>query len=576
MNRHRVKLSLLAVGAAGIAVLAYACHDAGKPAGPPVQETAINVVNPGLIKLFYECGNVFRVRNSNQEPAGVQYRVGTGALVPLDLPAPAVGAAFNDRYFTTATKGTVTLFYGSQQIGKVTNGSKSCAAPYLRGSWSALTPWPIVAVHTTLLPDGNVLSWSRGADTVPPVIWNPQNGTFISLPIGIDIFCAGHALLADGRLLVSGGHITQDHGLKSAVIFDYTTNTWSLANPMRDGRWYPSNTALPNGEMLTISGGQQDGNLNLIPEVYDASGNWRELTDVPVPLHYYPFMFVAPDGRVFQAGPDQTTGWLDPSGTGTWTPGPTSAFGLRAYGSAVMYEPGKIVMFGGGGPPTATVEVIDLNGSATWRTTAPMPTPRRQNTATILPDGKVLVTGGTRGAGFNNAVGAQKATLLWNPVTEGWTTLANIAVNRLYHSTALLLPDGRVLSAGSGQPPATGEPDQYNAQTFSPPYLFKPQGGAALRPVITGAPSSIGYGQQFQVDSPNASETVAVALIRLGSVTHSFDENQRFMRLASVVNTGFLTVTAPANANLAPPGHYLLFLVNANGVPSVGTIIQVL
>jgi hypothetical protein len=186
------------------------------------------------------------------------------------------------------------------------------------------------------------------------------------------------------------------------------------------------------------------------------------------------------------------------------------------------------------------------------------------------------VTGGTRGAGFNNAVGAQKATLLWNPVTEGWTTLANIAVNRLYHSTALLLPDGRVLSAGSGQPPATGEPDQYNAQTFSPPYLFKPQGGAALRPVITGAPSSIGYGQQFQVDSPNASETVAVALIRLGSVTHSFDENQRFMRLASVVNTGFLTVTAPANANLAPPGHYLLFLVNANGVPSVGTIIQVL
>jgi hypothetical protein len=436
--------------------------------------------------------------------------------------------------------------------------------------------WPVVAIHSHLLPDGRVLTWGHSGD---PTVWDPATGKFQNAPQPIDIFCGGHSLLADGRLLVTGGNITNDHGLPNANLFDFRTGQWTQGPQMARGRWYPTNTALPNGEMLVTSGEDENGDLNPIPEVWQLDGTWRELTTASRIQQYYPWMFVAPDGRVFQAGPEALSNWLDPSGTGRWRTGPRHVAGNinRGYGTAAMYEVGKILVAGGGmSPPVASAEVIDLNQpSPAWRTTSSMTHARHHATGTVLPDGTVLVTGGTSTPGLNDPVGAVMEPELWDPATGRWTELAPMAGKRLYHSTALLLPDARVFVAGGGQPAAAGETDRFDAQFFSPPYLFKADGSAAERPRIDDAPTDVAHGETFVVATPTPAAVAQVTLIRLGSVTHTFDQSQRFAKLPFADGPNGLKVTAPANANLAPPGHYMLFLVGTNGAPSVARILHV-
>jgi hypothetical protein len=194
---------------------------------------------------------------------------------------------------------------------------------------------------------------------------------------------------------------------------------------------------------------------------------------------------------------------------------------------------------------------------------------RRHLNATILPTGQVLVTGGTSGTGFTDEASAVFASELWDPDTGRWTTLASNSVIRVYHSTALLLPDGRVLVTGSGD--AFGNANHYDAEIFSPPYLFK-----GTRPTISSvAATTLGYGQSFFVGTATPTVITRVTLIRLGSVTHAFDSNQRFNELTFVRTTGGLTVTTPASRNLAPPGHYMMFILNGNGVPSKARIIRI-
>jgi hypothetical protein len=193
---------------------------------------------------------------------------------------------------------------------------------------------------------------------------------------------------------------------------------------------------------------------------------------------------------------------------------------------------------------------------------------RRQFNATLLPDGKVLATGGTSTDGFSDRAGAVRLAEVWDPVTENWSLLATGRVTRVYHSTTLLLPDGRVLHAGSGDGP--GLPRELSAEIFSPPYLFR-----GPRPTITDSPSAVGYGQQFFLASPNAGQTVRVTLVRLGSVTHAFDQSQRFIELDFRKTAGGVTVTGPGSNTVAPPGPYLIFILNGDGVPSVGSIMRV-
>jgi hypothetical protein len=286
------------------------------------------------------------------------------------------------------------------------------------------------------------------------------------------------------------------------------------------------------------------------------------MTGAVLKLPYYPRMFVAPDGRLFYAGPQRQSRWMNTSGTGSWSTGPSSSFGSRTYGPAVILD-GRVFIFGGGDPPTATVETIDLNvSSPSWRYVASMSTARRQHNATILPDGRVLVTGGSRGSGFDNDNSPVHQAEVYDPALNRWTRLASNTVYRGYHSTAVLLPDGRVLSAGGR--------NERTAEVYSPPYLYK-----GARPSVSSAPGTVAPGTTFTVSTPDAGRITRVSLIALASVTHAFDQNQRLVTLGFTRGTGSLTVTAPRNNNVAPPGYYQLFLVNDAGVPSVGRMVRI-
>ncbi len=438
--------------------------------------------------------------------------------------------------------------------------------PSVVGQWSPLKTWPVPAVHAHLLPTGKVMFFSEfEAGDDGPYLWEPGADQLQQLsPPGFNIFCGGHSFLADGRLLIAGGHLDVDRGLPDAIIFDPFSQRWTRLPDMARGRWYPTNTTLPNGEVLVAAGATEDQVMNTIPEIWSPEkGSWRALTGASRSLPYYPWNFVAPDGRVFMAGPEAPTRWLDTSGSGAWITGPRTRHGAkRGYGSAVMYDAGKIFIVGGNDPPTNSAEVIDLNQSSpTWRMVPPMSFGRRQHNATLLPDGSVLVTGGHSGQGLDDASKLRKEVELWNPRTEAWTQLAPMSAYRGYHSVAVLLPDGRVLSAGGRR--------VNTMQVFSPPYLFK-----GNRPVILSTPDHLSHGQTFTVSTAQPDTIAQVTLIRLASVTHAFDENQRFLRMDFRAGPGSLTVTAPANTRVAPPGHYMMFLVDGRGVPSVARIVQ--
>jgi hypothetical protein len=238
-----------------------------------------------------------------------------------------------------------------------------------------------------------------------------------------------------------------------------------------------------------------------------------------------------------------------------------------------MYQQDKIMKSGRGrdpdlpgAPSVNTTYVLDMTApSPAWRQTASMNYARTEHNLTLLPDGTVIAIGG----GVNSDVFDPNAPVLtpelWNPITESWSLMAPHSQPRIYHSTALLLPDGRVLSAGGGR----YGPSYLDAQIYSPPYLFK-----SPRPVIISAPTTIAYGDPFIVETEEPGNIAAVTLVGLGAVTHAFDQNQRFVSLEFGLHVTGPRAFAPANANLAPPGHYMLFLIDDNGVPSVARIVR--
>jgi galactose oxidase len=453
----------------------------------------------------------------------------------------------------------------------------AATAAATQGRWGAKFSTPVVAVDMHLLPNRHVLLWGDRGDAQ---LWNPANPAagFTAVPKTYRIFCSGHTFLPDGRLLVTGGTITGTSGDARAVLFDTVSGAWSATVPMAQGRYYPTTTTLPSGNVLAVSGNDQNQNVVVIPEIWNGS-KWRRLTtaSLSIPRPFYPAMFVAPNGKVFLAGFPQTSRYLSVAGTGKWTTVGDRQVADRTMGSAVMYAPGKILYAGGGDPPTCSAEVIDLRNAPAWRTIAPMHFARRQMNATLLADGQVLVTSGTSGPGFNDVTSPVYAAELWNPATGAWTTMAREAVGRTYHSTALLLPDARVLSSGSGEGGGvTFENSQRSAQVFSPPYLFNADGTLAARPVITSAPARIGYGQTITVRTPDAASVTRGNLIRLSSVTHAFNQSQLIFPLTfSGTGSNTLAAAGPANPNLATPGPYMLFLVNSKGVPSVARIVTV-
>ena len=468
------------------------------------------------------------------------------------------------------------------------------------GKWGPVVDWDIVPLHMSLLPTGKLFAWGKTemGDTMGmPRVWDPAAGPPSGLPeVHVDdmLFCAGHTLMPDGRLMVSGGHHQDDAGIKTTYFFS-SSGVPQRGPDMTHGRWYPTVTVLDDGRVLIMAGRNEAGTVVTTPEIWEGGG-WQVLPGAgSLVIPYYPRNFVDPkNGLIFYASERIQSRWFNVDGTGTgggrgsWASGPSHIFSFnRDYGSAVMYEAGKILVVGGGGhtswptpdprtsQPTATAEVIDLNQtSPSWRSTGSMANRRRHLNATVLPDGQVLATGGTRGGGFVNIDPglAVKAAEIWNPATGQWTTLAANQVMRVYHSVSLLLPNGTVLHGASGDAMAgtVPVPPQRSHEIFQPPYLFK-----GARPTISSAPATVNYGETFQVVTPNAAQITEVRWIRLGSVTHAFDASQRANRLSFVINGGNVQVKAPLLPRLAPPGHYQLFLLNRNGVPSTGKIIKV-
>jgi hypothetical protein len=394
-------------------------------------------------------------------------------------------------------------------------------------------------------------------------------------------------------------------GVADTNIFDYRNNTWTRGPNMNSGRWYPFNVTLATGETLVVSGNWWDGTnviTNTLPQVYTAQGTWRILTGINrVVQPIYPWLHLMQDGRVFLSGYKQQSYYLN-TATPQWQAGPLSSQLFRDTGSGVMYDMGRVLIMGGGDPAsTGTSEVIDLTQAAPFfRAAGQMIFPRRQMTAVLLPTGNVMVFGGTTAGGaFNRASGAVTTPEMWRPQTETWTTMTPSlsGIPRLYHSTTILMPDARVLVGGGGLPAASGEVangevcddnaatlncriyGHKNVEIYSPPYLFAPGGGAAVRPTISSVPSSVTYGQTFTVGvgTVNASSIQKVTLVRLPSMTHSFSQDQRmnYLTFTPRMDGVTLDVTAPNQAQRCPPGHYMMFLVNTAGTPSVAKIIRI-
>ncbi len=487
------------------------------------------------------------------------------------------------------------------------------------GQWTAPITTPLVSIHMALLPNGNVLMWDSGDFNGPGTgayVWNPVTDvhTTMSTPGFLapnnNTFCAAQTSLPDGRVIVAGGHNGAAFvGITNTNILNFSpSESWvsgPVPPPMANARWYPTLTKLLDGRILVVSGTDTgSGSTVTAMQVYNPppTNTWTTLTGagvalpitVPAPLArsrpLYPFMFVIPDGRILYAGSDeeytQTHVFTVTGTTGSWSL--INSATLQG-GSAVMYRPGRIIKAGAHGntdvaavPSVANAYTINTNVVEPWSWTAtnPMNFSRAFHTLTPLPDGTVIVTGGTVNTGYQDPPTGGAAVLqaeIWTPnpgdlSTGTWATMALAQRRRAYHGNAILLPDGRVLVAGGGR--LGGMTAQLDREIFSPPYLFK-----GPRPVISSAPATAGYNAPIAItmsDSTTKNQASSVALIALGAPTHGFDMNARYVPLTLNSQVGStVNVTTPLNANIAPPGYYMLFIVNSNGVPSVANFIQV-
>ena len=434
------------------------------------------------------------------------------------------------------------------------------------GAWTEPFPLPVIGIHAQVLPQGDVLLFGFPEGHGMNVRrWDPETGgvSDVHLARRHDLFCAGHSLLPDGRVLITGGtkwHAHGEQGTRQNAMFDPSSSTWPRVPSLHDARWYPSNVTLPDGRVLIFSGQRNERHVTRTVEVYDpATGRVSLLPDSANRfLDLYPRMHLLPDGRLFYAGPRPRSAFFDPV-TSTWQGADAMGYQGRWAGSSVLL-PGldRVLTVGGSRNkrPTNTAEIIDLSApEPEWRFTASMTHARNNANAVLLPDGTVLVLGGGQRGDFNGLV---RQPELFDPVSETWTPLASQRGGRAYHASAVLLPDGRVLSVGMnhGRFQRTGE-------IYSPPYLFR-----GPRPVIDEAPAQIGYGTPFSLATQDT-DVARVALVRPGSATHGVDFEQRIVDLPFVEGPGGLSVTGPADPRMAPPGHYMVFLVDQAGVPSV-------
>jgi hypothetical protein len=496
----------------------------------------------------------------------------------------------------------------------------------VHGTWEVL-PYDsqVLAIHAALLRTGQVLFFAgSGNNTVrdadpsfgdvnqhmwTSVVWDPDAPTAANFthPATLqradgrpfDFFCCGHAPLSDGRILAGGGNLAYNNGnnlgQRDVASFDPATGQWSTRPPTQHGRWYPTLLTLPDGRILAVSGkNDTNGDLNPQFEVYDSTlDQWAQLHPPQnfVGLPFYAHVFVMADGRLFFSGGRMDDGRPQPAGILDLGQQPVGfqvvqavldGF-MRNQSASVLLPPAQRqqVMIIGGGPgmemanATGHTETVDLvaPGPAFVEGT-PMSLPRIHLNAVLLPDRTVFVSGGAMSHEGGQMMPIPRLQAeIYDPETGQWQAGAVAEVVRLYHSVALLLPDGRVITACGNPPPygnkAPWEPPQPNEEmrieVYRPPYLFR-----GARPDIAAAPQQWGYGEAVSVQSPQAGRLMWAQLISPGSTTHAFDCHQRLVDLPiTAQGGGQLQVTTPAGPGLAPPGWYMLTVVDQDRVPSV-------
>jgi len=455
------------------------------------------------------------------------------------------------------------------------------------GQWTTLsTLLPINPIHATLLNTGKVLivagSGNLATETnYRAAVWDPQTDSFAIQPLAWDMFCNGMVVLPDGRVFVNGGNLQYDpfRGEPRNSAFDPASQTFTDLENMAHGRWYPTVTVLGDGRVMTFSGLSETGSTNTAVEIYTVGSGWSQEYPAGWTPPLYPRMHLLPSGNVFYSGSGRGSRIFN-TATRTWSAVvATTNFGSnRTYGTSVLlplmpangYKP-RVMIFGGSNPSTNTTEIIDLSvPTPAWQYGPPMSQPRIELNATILPSGKVLVLGGSRND--EDAATASLNADLFDPQTNSFSSAGANAFPRLYHSNALLLPDARVLVNGGN--PQRGNYER-RQELYSPAYLFNGDGTPAIRPVISDVgPGALRYGGTFQVNTPDAADIASIALVRPGSPTHAFDMEQRMIGLSYTAASGVLNVTAPPDGNIAPPGYYMLFILNSAGVPSVATFVH--
>ena len=473
------------------------------------------------------------------------------------------------------------------------------------GEWSPTIDFPIVPVSLALeYNTGNVLAWSsyaastfggsNGGYTLTATYF-PQTGVVSQRNVtntGHDMFCEGLSIDTTGRFIATGG----DTSYKTSI-YSPRYDQWTAGAQMHVPRGYAAQATLSNGNIFMIGGSWAGGLGNKNGELYSPFANtWTALSGAPVqPMltndaqgvyraDNHGWLFGWKNGYVFQAGPSKNMNWYGTGGAGSVAGAGTRGNDADAMcGMAVMYDAtqGKILTLGGspsyqGSTATSNAFIIQINGPNTFpgvQRINPMWFQRVFANGVVLPGGKVFITGGQVNAQPFSDDTSQLQPELWDPVTTNFIKLSPNTIPRNYHSTALLLADATVLSGGGGLCGSCAT-NHFDAQIYSPPYLFNGDGSRAVRPVITNAPASAPISGTITV-STNMAAT-KFDFIRLSSTTHTVNTDQRRIPLFPRTTNGFTyTLPLPTDPGIMLPGWYMLFVMNQQGTPSLAKFINV-
>ncbi len=442
-------------------------------------------------------------------------------------------------------------------LGATVLGLAACGV----GTWETnATPSPVRAIHAAVLQNGKVLLVAGSgnnrdtfnAGTFKTSLWDPTTNTFTSVDTPWDAFCAGHAQLARRSTARRGwyGRLRAGVDEQHVLRFAQGVRVQPGDQPVRarrehdDGRWYPTLLTLGDGSVLTLAGQGADGRLTSTAQRFTGDA-WTTDEQPPVrddltpgarqgwPL--YPGLHLLADGRVFFSATHTFGGTMPP---GIWDLAANTMHGVQGtpdlahtdHAMSVLLPPAqdqKVMLIGGGRDDgslaTSSTAIIDFTQpNPRYTAAAPLDTKKMYVSAVILPDRTVFETGGAqkqREYGNSYVYSAQ----IYDPLSNMWTKAKDSTISRGYHSSAILLPDGRVATFGNN--PSDGSFD-VRIEIYSPEYMTK-----GVRPQITDVTNTMYYGATYPMSVTTATDHPIknVSLIRPMAVTHSVDANQRLV-----------------------------------------------